>query len=505
MLARSDATNTIFVVRADHGLQAGPVTSDYSIQVEALRPWTELILPKGLQGLALENIYNNRRKLTTGFDFYKTLTKEVVGADTHKMPEPPLWSSHLWKEDVSETRTCSDVKVSNDYCLFEGQRTFSSPNLRSCNLVEEDQQAVCPSMEYDFLDSTSDLVKNSFHTTAIQRKVCPRGERVRMEISKPLAEVWAQIDETASRSPRPRLDAESERPSPGQVAILTSIVSDLSDAILKAENRSFNVCQTGYGQGHSAAMFLEASPNVNLQLMARLNLTTQTSLLYSLQTTKDYQNRIKHKKCDSCLYMLELERKNGIQCDFLHGLSASSKGYAETIVDMVKKAPCGVILSSVASRSLRDSNVYFGAKNQWAKLRADECIEDIHCFADSADPGKRFCMAVTTGKCHDPQNEVAKCNTKIAEVSKRIVLGQLCPAHEVPVPMPLSQVTNNKRNRKHGGNLIRTIAQNSGRITQAARKAPDALVSAKPRVPSSRLSRGQLDNSAGLGLIETDY
>jgi len=110
MLSKAD-TNTIIVVRADHGLQAGPQTADYSIQIEALRPMTHIIVPKQLQGLSLSKLFDNQNRLATGFDLYNTLASSVVGDNKSLMPMPPPWSKHLWQESITNSRTCADAKV----------------------------------------------------------------------------------------------------------------------------------------------------------------------------------------------------------------------------------------------------------------------------------------------------------------------------------------------------------------------------------------------------------
>ena len=81
MLSRPDASNTVIVLRADHGLQAGPQTADYSIQVEALRPWTEIVVPKdGWGGMkSIESLFLNQGRLVTGPDLYRTLTSLMTG------------------------------------------------------------------------------------------------------------------------------------------------------------------------------------------------------------------------------------------------------------------------------------------------------------------------------------------------------------------------------------------------------------------------------------------
>lgn len=87
---------------------------------------------------------------------------------------------------------------------------------------------------------------------------------------------------------------------------------------------------------------------------------------------------------------------------------------------------------------LRDPRVYFGPNNQWSKLRAQGCIEDIHCFTDTASPTQmKFCLAVTTGLCGESQGSNGSCRDKISKATQKIFLSQLCPGHEIPVPAPL--------------------------------------------------------------------
>jgi hypothetical protein len=134
-LERDDAANTIIVVRADHGLQGGPSSPDYSLQIEALRPWTEIIVPKALPGLSLDNLFINRQRLVTGFDFYNTITTSIMGKNKELMKELPVYSMHLWNGVIPATRSCLDTGVRPAYCIYESQRSFSAPNLRSCKFV----------------------------------------------------------------------------------------------------------------------------------------------------------------------------------------------------------------------------------------------------------------------------------------------------------------------------------------------------------------------------------
>jgi Protein of unknown function (DUF229) len=143
-LGRPDMANTVVIVRSDHGLQNGPMTVDFSLQVEALRPWTEIIVPKALSGLSLSSLFDNQFRLATSFDLYKTLSEAIADQDTSLLPTPSSWSFNLWQESIPSAGTCNDAKVPNAYCIFESQRLMTSPNLRTCNMAEADQTIVCP-------------------------------------------------------------------------------------------------------------------------------------------------------------------------------------------------------------------------------------------------------------------------------------------------------------------------------------------------------------------------
>ena len=85
LLERDDAQHTVFVVRSDHGLQGGPSTADYATQIEALRPWTEIIVPKISMKKSLESLFWNQERLVTGADLYRSLTAIVHGQNSESL------------------------------------------------------------------------------------------------------------------------------------------------------------------------------------------------------------------------------------------------------------------------------------------------------------------------------------------------------------------------------------------------------------------------------------
>jgi hypothetical protein len=125
MLAREDAKNTIIIVRSDHGLQSGPLTMDYSTQVEHTRPWTEMLVPESLPGLSKEALFQNQNRLSSGFDLYRTL-RALTTATTTGVTEPaafspvvPDWSFNLLATPIPKSRSCRDARLSSDSCREE--------------------------------------------------------------------------------------------------------------------------------------------------------------------------------------------------------------------------------------------------------------------------------------------------------------------------------------------------------------------------------------------------
>jgi hypothetical protein len=223
-----------------------------------------------------------------------------------------------------------------------------------------------------------------------------------------------------------------------QAAIIGAIVSDLGGAIHQAENRTLNVCQTGFGGGHAAALFLGASPHVDIHIFsASMNLTSRASILGFLQT-RHGQHRIKIHHGDPCETVPRLlspvhSGEHAIRCDILHGSNPSCE---KDNIHLVRNSPCGALLTSMATKSLHDPEVYFGTKSGWRNLKEHGCVRDITCFADTdTKPTMQFCLAISKRMCQvNNALRQDKCDGIIARLSKRIILGRVCPAYEVPVP-----------------------------------------------------------------------
>lgn len=123
-----EATNTIILVRSDHGLQGGGQTRDYAVQIEAYRPWTEVILPRTFPEKSLDNLYKNQDRLVTGHDLYRTIATAAIAGESTNMPPPGDWAIDFLDKEIPESRTCADARVPADYCIYEDERSFSTPN-----------------------------------------------------------------------------------------------------------------------------------------------------------------------------------------------------------------------------------------------------------------------------------------------------------------------------------------------------------------------------------------
>lgn len=166
----------------------------------------------------------------------------------------------------------------------------------------------------------------------------------------------------------------------------------------------FRVCETGFGSGHSAALFLSSAPNIQVVSFDKFDRQYQNAAFSALRSL--YGNRLTRVVGDSCNTVKQYKKK----CDFLHGSSLCKTDN----IDLIAKSIAGVTLTSTAMSSLTDKSVYFGKGAQWATLKKGGCIDDIACFTEeetkiSADlylaKGReqsishQFCFARNTGNC----------------------------------------------------------------------------------------------------------
>jgi hypothetical protein len=138
MLKRDDSSNTIIVIRSDHGIQGGPAPIDYSAQVEHMNPFNVIIIPQSFRRSRHNILYSNQNKLVTGYDLYNTLRyliaphskdgsvlklKNFKGHDTGI----PDWSFNLLKDIVPHDRNCLDAMIPAEMCPCLEERSDLMP------------------------------------------------------------------------------------------------------------------------------------------------------------------------------------------------------------------------------------------------------------------------------------------------------------------------------------------------------------------------------------------
>ena len=200
--------------------------------------------------------------------------------------------------------------------------------------------------------------------------------------------------------------------------------------------KPFRVCETGFGSGHSAALFLSSAPNIELVSFDKFDRPYQTATFSALRSL--YGKRLTRVVGDSCKTVKEYKK----HCDFLHGSSLCKTDN----IDLIAKSTSGVSLTSTAMSSLTDKSVYFGEGAQWATLQKGGCIEDIVCFGEekrklSADlhlaKGReqtishQFCFARSTGKC---ASDIALKQQKVA-LSRQWHQDDFCQSWKLKTPI----------------------------------------------------------------------
>jgi hypothetical protein len=293
---------------------------------------------------------------------------------------------------------------------------------------------------------------------------------------------WRYIDETVQNGyPNARVSGGIFL-YPRQTSILSYLIRQIQAGL----NRKMTICETGFGSGHSLALFAEIVAGYNKHNNSKSvtpGTDQQVHIVSFDKFDRPYQMPLWHHwndtigggqpqrlvlefvAGDSCRTVpaflsdsvpnmpREKERKHpaakNFHCDVLHGSSLCPTDN----IDLVERSPCGVLLTSTAMNELTDKQVYFGKHAQWRNLRQQQCITDIVCFHEdrqdisrdfvfakrgSTHVGK-FCIAMTTGKCQKPSGGPKRdnnvCNTDIHAVVKSLQLQEICRQDQIPAPV----------------------------------------------------------------------
>lgn len=230
---------------------------------------------------------------------------------------------------------------------------------------------------------------------------------------------------------------------PRQSMLISYLIQrEIASRAAQNDFEPFRVCETGFGSGHSAALFLSSHPNVEVVSFDKFDRPYQNAAFLALRGV--YGKRLTRSIGDSCLTV----KAYGKQCDFLHGSSLCRTDN----IDLIHNSGAGVTLTSTAMKvntisifivatfqcthlirdllsfqSLEDRSVYFGNNAQWATLRKQHCISNIVCFEDEEIEldknlhlarGKqqriahKFCFAVNTGNCTKKKRPAARSSWK---------------------------------------------------------------------------------------------
>lgn len=140
MLSRTDLQRTVIIIRSDHGLQKGPMSMDYALQVEHRHPWAEILVPQNLV-VSKSALFMNQGRMLTGFDLYRTMRFLMSDrAGTRSLESGiPDWSFDILAEEIPQNRTCEEAKVDPNLCRSAKQtrqygvcNRFDSSQVRFC-------------------------------------------------------------------------------------------------------------------------------------------------------------------------------------------------------------------------------------------------------------------------------------------------------------------------------------------------------------------------------------
>ena len=140
MLSRKDSQRTVVILRSDHGLQKGPMSTDFSLQVEHRHPWTEILVPENLIA-SKKALFDNQSRMLTGYDLYKTMRFLMSDRSSPQTAGEgiPSWSFDLLSEEIFKNRTCQEAKIDSSLCPDVKQ----TRQYGVCNRLDPGQARFC--------------------------------------------------------------------------------------------------------------------------------------------------------------------------------------------------------------------------------------------------------------------------------------------------------------------------------------------------------------------------
>ena len=340
-MKRNDARDTYIIIRSDHGLQGGPYPIDYSTQIEHMNPFTAIIAPTSHPGFSIEHFASNQNRLATGFDLYHSMrylmSPSLFGREREKSKlifdaGIPPWSYNLLSQTIPRNRNCKEAKIPDGFCPCVGERSDIAPGfyvghseqMRSgkFSLTELWYEWNKKRFEARRLPGYKLLRRSPKYEVARNRNVtlptCNTflGQYID---EKMLEESWQHINGITNRYPGSDVSGGIFL-YPRQTMLLTYLVqrevasrSSINGA--SGKPKPFRICETGFGSGHSSALFLSAAPNVEVVTFDRFDRPYQTATFTALRSL--YGQRITRVIGDSCAAVKRYNK----ECHFLHGSS----------------------------------------------------------------------------------------------------------------------------------------------------------------------------------------
>lgn len=459
-------------------------TLDYSTQIESIHPWTEILVP---DTYPVDDLIANSASLVTPFDLYTMMRDLIVGEKDSNRPD---WMHNILQETVPDGHSCEPRKVPSEFCPT-GPTPF--PSFGVCNMFEGKQAIFCrdPSNGAGLYNSRSeyeiDVGKKSlpnFNEIVSGRKGGATSDKKPVKVRSRLQSSYAKhfsvatdkfIKSTTKMNQLPSRNAtdapcgvdrtESSAKSfektrlvwflldgivtkyrgkskvsggiflyPRQSMILTSILQLLESKI----EGKIRVCETGFGAGHSTALFLAASPRVEVITFDKFDRPYQLQAANFLKEQFG-RTRLRHMSGDTCKTVPAFfSNKSEPRCDFIHGSSFCPSD----MMDLMKVLKPNGVVTATAMNGLLDKDVYFGPKAQWRQLRQEGCISDTTCWKEEhrkleksfvfakegTEMEHKFCIALNTGKCSPESSSV------LVDATDLDFEGLCSASSRVPVP-----------------------------------------------------------------------
>lgn len=430
-----------------------------------MHPWTTILAPADLAHLSIESLASNQDRLVTGFDIYNSM-RSIMSQETTDLIGIPPWSYDLLQDIIPSERSCVDAKIPSEFCPCIMARSDMAPSFYIGHSEQPNKYHV-PGLIYDRKSQAFIPRKpNGILSPAPERSFVMKPQH--REVTKPLCnttldsyinqevlrESWEMIENITSRYNGAEVSGGIFLYPRQSILLAYLIQQEIASTSRRVNAKTkqlepFRICETGFGSGHSSALFLSVSPDVEVISFDLFNRPYQLATANALNSYFD--NRLKVIIGDSCYTLKQYQS----QCHFLHGSSLCETDN----IDLINQSGAGVTLTSTAMdvsfvsytlpthlkqlltsidsrffQSLEDSSVYFGKRStwaskkfgpdaQWATLFKKGCIENISCFEEESRTldgslrlarGKeqtishRFCFATNTGKCGQSTHQATK-------------------------------------------------------------------------------------------------